>query len=633
MSEALKRVRRVGGPGAKLAVAVGRPREIIVDTDTWDLTVHDGMTPGGHRTLGARGDGSEVSVKVPGATTARRMRDRVHPDPEDFGAAGDGVTDDHVALQAWLDWHKARGRDLILPAKTYRTTKSLDATMSGSDLTKSLTLHGRSRWGSKILGDLDEAYPILDIAGNYLGSVENLSVEGTSDGLATCAVYIGKNSNGGACGHSCMVRHCNINMPMVPFGGAAAAGLVIYSADLSGADGCYITGPVGVSFGGQNYLGVTSKYQSFEGFDSTKHEFTDCTVYGVDAAYWYADGIAATFRGGYAAVVGVGPSADPKAVVLVGDGNPPGGSTNSVRAYDFRTENQSTAVGVHSFALLSGSLHASRFEGSFDSDGALVYVPAGKTLASAHINAFSARSGSADTIFAGGGQVLRSRIVTNRVTVGDIAANSGGNDFVGQVLSSVLAEAPAGGDIVHTTTGAFLTPGVKGVAGLSGGSPVLTRLGQTWLREPWGFSAYAAGAEALVMSRTIPLSALLAANSAPVYPAVRIDILAVTTSAPAGTRLRLVLEQGGSAGTVADMTLANAHGWGDSCNLSLELMDNSGGGLAAYLARCAFPGEAGLSDKSYNLGWSLASDVTLRVYVTSAAADPFYVARVSGQLL
>lgn len=579
------------------------------------------------------GDGSAVSVTSTGAAAARPLAGRFRMDPEDFGAAGDGVTDDHAALQAWLDWHKARGRDLILPAKTYRTTKSLDATMSGNDLTRSLTLRGRSRWGSKILGDLDEAYPILDIAGNYLGSVENLSVEGTSDGLATCAVYIGKNSNGGACGHSCMVRHCNINMPMVPFGGAAAAGLVIYSADLSGADGCYITGPVGVSFGGQNYLGVTSKYQSFEGFDSTKHEFTDCTVYGVDAAYWYADGIAATFRGGYAAVVGGGPSADPKAVVLVGDGNPPGGSTNSVRAYDFRTENQSTAVGVHSFALLSGSLHASRFEGSFDADGALVYVPAGKTLASAHINAFSARSGSADTIFAGGGQVLRSRIVTNRVTVGDIAANSGGNDFVGQVLSSVLAEAPAGGDIVHTTTGAFLTPGVKGVAGLSGGAPVITRMAQTWWREPWGFGGYTAGAEAVVMTKTIPLSALLLTTVPGIYPAVRLDLLAVAAGAVAGTRLRLELVQGASTATIADITLANSPTYGDACNIGIEMLDNSGGGLAVFVAAFSFPGETLVHDHLYNLGWSLATDIIFKVYVTSSVSDPFYVARATGQMI
>lgn len=46
-----KNVQQVGGPKAEQDVFVGEARQITVDTDNWDLLLHDGVTPGGRRIL------------------------------------------------------------------------------------------------------------------------------------------------------------------------------------------------------------------------------------------------------------------------------------------------------------------------------------------------------------------------------------------------------------------------------------------------------------------------------------------------------------------------------------------------------------------------------------------------------
>ena len=45
-----KRILRRGGSAADHAAFEGGDREITVDTDTYQLRVHDGVTPGGHLT-------------------------------------------------------------------------------------------------------------------------------------------------------------------------------------------------------------------------------------------------------------------------------------------------------------------------------------------------------------------------------------------------------------------------------------------------------------------------------------------------------------------------------------------------------------------------------------------------------
>jgi len=63
-----------GGPAAESDVFIGRPKEITVNTTAWEMCLHDGITPGGHR-LGRSGDapehqwvGGELQFKNPDGT-------------------------------------------------------------------------------------------------------------------------------------------------------------------------------------------------------------------------------------------------------------------------------------------------------------------------------------------------------------------------------------------------------------------------------------------------------------------------------------------------------------------------------------------------------------------------------------
>ncbi len=68
-------------------------------------------------------ESGRAKFKATGSTTARALRDRaadvVHV--KDFGAKGDGTTDDTAALQAALIYARQAGRPIYVPPGTYRT--------------------------------------------------------------------------------------------------------------------------------------------------------------------------------------------------------------------------------------------------------------------------------------------------------------------------------------------------------------------------------------------------------------------------------------------------------------------------------------------------------------------------------
>jgi len=72
-------------------------------------------------------------VKTTGSTTARSLANRFADvvNVKDFGAVGDGVTDDTAAIQAAID----TGYDLIFPSGTYITSSQLTMNTAGQQLT------------------------------------------------------------------------------------------------------------------------------------------------------------------------------------------------------------------------------------------------------------------------------------------------------------------------------------------------------------------------------------------------------------------------------------------------------------------------------------------------------------------
>ncbi len=113
------------------------------------------------------------------ATTAYADRMRYFATPEDFGAAGDGSTNDATALQSCID----DSRGCMLGRKNYRTTTSL--VMSSNDV-----LIGQG--AASIISTVSNI-TILDIQGTEV-TVADLSLDGDDSGAQRGIAYSG---NGG----------------------------------------------------------------------------------------------------------------------------------------------------------------------------------------------------------------------------------------------------------------------------------------------------------------------------------------------------------------------------------------------------------------------------------------------------
>lgn len=112
MSSELK-LRR--GTNAAHASFIGAQGEVTYNTDTKALHAHDNSTPGGFPGGGFLQAGTGAAVR----SAQAKMRDIVSV--KDFGAVGDGVTNDTAALQAAI----ATGKDLYWPSGEYLISGTL----------------------------------------------------------------------------------------------------------------------------------------------------------------------------------------------------------------------------------------------------------------------------------------------------------------------------------------------------------------------------------------------------------------------------------------------------------------------------------------------------------------------------
>lgn len=121
-----RRVQQMGDPKELVDKYVGVPRQVVVNTTENRLHVMDGETPGGHPV--ARLDEVQYETKAEGGvvrTIVDKLSDTVSV--RDFGAKGDGISDDTAAIQKALD----TGRAVFIPEGVYVCSRELELTHSG----------------------------------------------------------------------------------------------------------------------------------------------------------------------------------------------------------------------------------------------------------------------------------------------------------------------------------------------------------------------------------------------------------------------------------------------------------------------------------------------------------------------
>ena len=222
-------------------------------------------------------------------TVQSKLRDVVSV--KDFGAVGDGVTDDTAAIQAAINHCVLNEKKLFIPAGDYLVTSSLNLTYSLSTPGSSTTLYqgivieGEGYPHSVIIGKTS-GYPIVDMTGSRLCSFKDFAVVYNSNDAYTpsCGFLMSRNIfNGGAGEH--------VFESVQAYGYFTKAAIAELSSEINGF---YNTRFVnlhpsghGLYSSGKNTLGITSAYIS--GLNShnysggnTRHAYYNCRFYNFE---------------------------------------------------------------------------------------------------------------------------------------------------------------------------------------------------------------------------------------------------------------------------------------------------------------------------------------------------------------
>lgn len=179
---------------------------------------------------------------------------------KDYGAVGDGVTDDTAAFQAAIDLCG----DIFVPTGIYNITSPLDFTDNNEGGKR---LHGGSHAhddseGSIILGNTGGV--VIDCVGSQFLTFENLTIRSGATTPSTCGFLFGRKMTDAGTGNAMMNKLLSVEIDIATdptaYTNLGGVGVYNYGAELFHMQDCYVNADTPVAIVHENVWAIDSTY-------------------------------------------------------------------------------------------------------------------------------------------------------------------------------------------------------------------------------------------------------------------------------------------------------------------------------------------------------------------------------------
>jgi hypothetical protein len=197
-------------------------------------------------------ESTSVGFKFPDATIQKTAANISQINVRDFGAVGDGVTNDSPAFQSAIANAIAQGiRRVYVPEGQYRLNTSINLT----NITTSFQIVGASRIETQIKAHCT-GRPVFDTVGSLWIDISGMWIEGDATDTPSCAILQARTTGDGSSG-----QHCHRDLHVI--GNYSVAALVSISSESNDYYSCHFenfkAGAIGVAIV-QNDLWTMTSY-------------------------------------------------------------------------------------------------------------------------------------------------------------------------------------------------------------------------------------------------------------------------------------------------------------------------------------------------------------------------------------
>ena len=280
--------------------------------------------------------------------------------PEWWGAIPNGSYDSTDAINIAANVAKTSNITFAFSQGNYYVTDSLDFSRKGLD---GWCIKGQGRNQTVIYGDLDTAYPIIDMSGTGRTVIRDLTVVGLSSGLQTCGLLIARADNNHGDDNKIVNVQIKGSFSKVGLAFSASEENIIRDCDLYSRSKSIVIATSDV-------LGVDSKYSNLvpPTTGTTMNNFFTCNIFSNGDENVYIVGFDKTcFYGCF--------FANPASTTMsrmIGFDAPMGGAILSL--YDCRNENNAQLPNLNVIEVLGQPIVKSIISGEFrpGANGALI---------------------------------------------------------------------------------------------------------------------------------------------------------------------------------------------------------------------------------------------------------------------